>query len=110
MASKKYSLGLGTQTYGRASNDITGKSFQRFCSFVGLNEDAGISTVVFEVWLDDKYIFRRDSMDKNTAAMEIDNEVLGARSLELRTLAGLDRNIGDYGNWCDASLIRQDFA
>lgn len=107
IAGREFRQGLGVHAYGRIRYDITGKNFKRFKCFVGLNEDAGNGSVAFEVWIDKKKRFTSVSMNKRDRAKEVDLDIQGAESIELRTLSGTDSDDieGDYGDWCEARLL-----
>ncbi len=107
IAGKEFARGLGTHAYGRIRYNIAGKNFKNFKCFVGLNEDAGNGTVIFEVWVDKKKIFTSASMNKKDHAKEVDLDIQEAASMELRTLGGTDSDDikGTYGDWCEARLL-----
>ena len=106
VAGRKFTRGLGTHADACLEFDLDGGKFKKFRALVGRDEHAMDGQVIFEVWVDGKKRFDSGPMLKATPAKQIDVDVTGAKTLELRTLDGGDGISGDHGNWAEAQLVR----
>jgi len=107
IAGKRFARGLGSHANSRILYDLRGGNFKTFRCQVGRDEHAHDGAIEFEVWVDGKKLFQSGPMTKATPAKPVEVEVLGASTLELRSLAGRDGIQGDHANWAEAQLLRK---
>lgn len=104
IAGKKFARGLGTHSNGSIIFNLPEGRFKKFKALVGRDDNIADGKISFEVWLDDKKVFDSGIMAKATPAKEVEIDVSGAKTLELRTLDGCDGITSDHGDWVNARL------
>lgn len=100
-----YEKGLGTQAISDATFDISKDSYQRFSSYIGVDEAAGTEgTVVFSVYVDDVLKARSTIMKGGMNAKYLEIDVSGGSELRLVTTDAGDGTAGDYATWGEPKL------
>lgn len=99
--------GLGVAGGTTLSWELDGswKSFQATC---GVDDAArGRGSVIFEVRLDDKSVWRSDELTGESQPVLVPPvDLVGAKTLTLRVEYAQQGNVLDYADWTDAVLIR----
>ncbi|MDR9855490.1 NPCBM/NEW2 domain-containing protein [Paenibacillus sp. VCA1] len=103
-----YDKGIGTHANSEIIYDIAGKGYDRFQSYVGLdqesnNNDSG--SVDFQVWADGEKLFDSGTMKRDTPAKFVDVDVRGKKQLKLVVTDAGDGIGNDHGDWADAKFI-----
>jgi NPCBM/NEW2 domain len=103
---KARELGIGMRARSELSYKLDGK-WKRFRALIGLDTVAARASrgAIFVVRVDGKKVFEK-KVAPGQKSVEIDVVLKGARTLQLVLEAGDGFEIGDYGNWVDARLLR----
>jgi len=106
LAGRAWARGVGMRARSRAGYAIKGK-WKRFRALVGLDSAAARASrgAVFRVLGDGRKLFEKQ-VKPGEAAFEVDVEVKGVKELTLVLDPGPGFEIGDYGDWVDARLLR----
>ncbi len=101
---KEFQRGVGTHADSWLFIDLQGGA-TRFKASVGVNDGAGDAAgVKFRVVGDRKTLFESDLMHVRDAAVEVDVDVTGVRTLVLVVDDFDDRDTEDKADWADARL------
>ncbi len=99
-----YRSGIGTHAKSFIVYDINGK-FSRFTSDVGIDTQAGgKSSVVFEVYGDDKLLYRSEVKKRYEFPSFADIPITGVKKLALVVQDGGDGISDDHADWLNAKL------
>jgi Gpi18-like mannosyltransferase len=99
-----YEHGIGTHATSKHVFDINRK-FSRFTTDFGIDTEAGTkATAVFEIYGDDKLLFRSDKMGRFDLPKHADVSVKGIRNLKLITTDAGDGNFDDHTDWLNPKL------
>ena len=103
----EFPKGLGMHSRSTVSYRLDGK-FRRFHALIGVDDEtAGAGSVIFEVLLDGKSVFRSGVLTGTSPAAGLERlDVSGARLMTLRVDFATLGDIQDHADWCEAVLIR----
>jgi hypothetical protein len=106
LAGRVRERGLGMRARSESSYRLDGK-WKRFRAAIGLDSAAARASrgAVFVVRADGKKLFER-KLKFSDPPVEVDVPLKGAKTLTLILEPGPGFEIGDYGNWVDARLLR----
>jgi hypothetical protein len=106
LAGTTYERGLGMRARTEVGYRLDGK-WQRFRALVGLDSQAARASrgVVFKVLGDGKALFEKQVLPGDLP-VPVDLEVGGVKELVLVLEPGPGLEVGDYGDWADARLLR----
>ncbi len=94
-----YRSGIGTHANSKHVFDIN-KKFSTFTTDFGIDTEAGTrATAVFEVYGDDKLLFRSDTMGRFDLPKHAEVDVTGVKNLTLITADAGDGNYDDHTDW-----------
>ncbi|MCG3178147.1 MAG: hypothetical protein BIFFINMI_00470 [Phycisphaerae bacterium] len=101
----RHDRGMGMRATSRATWELDG-TFKRFRATAGLDDKVGAASLgaTMQVVADGRVIWEQTV--RPGASVEVDLDVSGVRKLELAVLSGPGYEIGDYGDWADARLVR----
>lgn len=101
-----YDRGIGMRAQSQAAWALNG-AWQRFRARVGLDEQAAGASrgAVFRVLADGRRVFEKQ-LAPGDKAVDVDVPVGGVKDLTLILDAGPGFDLGDYGDWADARLLR----
>jgi len=102
----EYEIGIGMRARSELSYALKGR-WRRFRALAGLDQRAARASrgAVFVILADGKEIFRR-KLRPGDKPVEVDLPVSSVSELKLVLEPGPGFEIGDYGNWADARLLR----
>jgi hypothetical protein len=106
LAGIAYERGLGMRARAEAAWRLEGR-WKRFRALCGLDAEAARASrgVVFKVFGDGKPLFEKQLLP-GEAPVPVDLEVGGVKELVLALEPGPGLEVGDYGDWADARLLR----
>lgn len=106
LAGRSYERGLGMRATSEAAYRLDGR-WKRFRALAGLDEEAARASrgAIFRVTGDGRKLFEKKLLPGEAPA-PVDVEVGGVRELTLALEAGPGFEVGDYGDWADARLLR----
>lgn len=105
LAGATWERGVGMRAASRVTWQLDGK-WRRLRATVGLDKSAVASHgAIFRVLGDGKVLFER-TLKPGDEPVALDVAVDGVRTLQLVLDAGPGAEIGDYGDWADARLVR----
>ena len=81
------------------------QKFSQFNSYIGVNDVACASNLIFEVYVDDKIKYQSPSMEKWEDVKFISIDIKNATQLSLVVRSSVDNSICTFGNWADAKLL-----
>jgi alpha-galactosidase len=100
-----YEHGIGTLSINELIIDLKGQA-TRFLAVVGLNDNAGRQgSVTVEIWLDNKKVLISDVLKVGSPPLKVDDDLTGARFLELLIDDGNDVSTGDYADWAGGLIF-----
>ena len=97
-----YRKGIGTHAPSEIVYALEGR-YARFAAAIGGAEANG--TVVFEVYGDDKLLYRSETLRGRREVKQVDVSVAGVRRLKLVVTDAGDGYNSDMANWADARLL-----
>ncbi|WP_067494877.1 glycoside hydrolase family 2 [Actinoplanes sp. TFC3] len=104
IAGTAYAKGLGAHAASTVRVPLTG-SCTRFRTDAGVDDETGSGgTVIFEVWLDGVRKYASATLTGADGAQQLDLDVSGATTMELRITDAGDGNGNDHGDWANARL------
>ncbi|OGG23960.1 hypothetical protein A3A79_02035 [Candidatus Gottesmanbacteria bacterium RIFCSPLOWO2_01_FULL_43_11b] len=99
-----YKKGIGTHTNSRHVFAINSK-FKRFSTDFGVDTESGPqASVIFEIYGDDKLLFRSETMKKYDYPRHTEVNIEGIKFLSLVTTDAGDGNIDDHTDWLNPML------
>lgn len=103
----QYETGLGTH----ANSDITyalDKQYSLFSTVVGVDDSTlGLpGTAIFEVWVDNRQVYKSPFMKAGDKPVTLRIDVTGAETLRLVANDGGDGNRNDHVDWAAAKLTK----
>lgn len=99
-----YRNGIGTHANSRHVFDIN-KKFKKFTTDFGIDTESGIqASAVFEIYGDDKLLFRSDVMKKFDLPRHADIDITGVKYLSLVTTDAGNGNVDDHTDWLNTTL------
>lgn len=105
LAGATWDRGVGMRAASRVTWQLDGK-WKRLRATVGLDKSAVASHgAIFRVLGDGKVLFEK-TLKPGDEPVVLDVAVDGVRTLQLVLDAGPGAEIGDYGDWADARLVR----
>jgi len=105
---EKFMRGFGVHANSELDFDLTGGSYTRFRATVGVDDEVeGNGSVVFQVFVDNESTprFSSQTLTGEDAALPIDVDISGAKSLRLVVTDAGNDNDFDHGDWAQARLI-----
>ncbi|NOV03590.1 NPCBM/NEW2 domain-containing protein, partial [Paenibacillus planticolens] len=104
-----YAKGLGVHANSSIVYDLRGKKFDRFMAAVGTDQNNSwtLSSVEFQVWVDDVQVYASGQMTPSTVAKQVDVDVRNKKKIELRVTDGAQcpcSNAEDHAAWGDAKF------
>ena len=104
----RYANGLGTH----ASSDLhfnLGGNYDRFEADVGLDDSqiGGAGSVQFEVWVDDRNVYRSATLRAGDTPGKISVDISGGAILRLVVTDAGDGDHSDHADWAEARLRRR---
>lgn len=100
-----YDTGIGTHARSKHVFDIDNK-FKRFTVDFGIDTEAGTkASATFEIWGDDRLLFRSDTMGRYDLPKHADVEITGVKHLSLITTDAGDGNYDDHTDWLNPRLF-----
>ena len=108
MGSKSFKHGIGTHAKSEIVYDLSGKGYETFESYVGVDQESTQGTVIFQVWVDEEKRFDSGKMGPRTAAQKVSVNIAGKRELRLVVTDSGDGIMSDHADWADAKLIKLD--
>lgn len=104
--SRSYDKGVGTHANSEIVYNIAGQHYDRFEAVVGIDQETGGGSVVFQVWADGVKLFDSGRMDNKTPAKPVSVNIAGRSELKLIVADAGNGHANDHGDWADAKLIR----
>lgn len=99
-----YNKGIGTHANSRHVFDIQ-NHFTRFISDIGIDTEAGAkASAIFEVYGDDRLLFRSPVMKRFDLPQHIAVDITGVNKLSLVTKDAGDGNYDDHTDWLNPQL------
>ncbi len=99
-----YPTGIGTHANSRDVYDIN-KKFTKFTTDFGIDTEAGAkASAIFEIYGDDKLLFRSEKMGRYTMPAHAEVTVKGVRHLKLVTTDAGDGIFDDHTDWLNPTL------
>jgi regulation of enolase protein 1 (concanavalin A-like superfamily) len=98
-----YAKGLGVHAASQLVYNLVG-AYGRFMSDVGVDDETGAGTVVFQVFADNVKIYDSGTMTQNSATKSIDVSVAGVQQLMLIVTNAGDDNSFDHADWANSRL------
>lgn len=99
-----YRQGIGTHANSRHVFDINRK-FSRFTTDYGMDTESGPqASAVFEIYGDDKLLYRSETMRKFDLPKYTEIDIRGVKYLSLVTTDAGDGNIDDHTDWLNPKL------
>jgi Gpi18-like mannosyltransferase len=99
-----YEQGIGTHANSKHVFDINRK-FNTFTTDFGIDTEAGTrATAVFEIFGDDKLLFRSDKMGRFDLPKHAEIPISGVKYLTLTTTDAGDGNFDDHTDWLNPTL------
>jgi lysophospholipase L1-like esterase len=105
---QKFMRGFGVHADSEMDFDLSGGSYTRFRATVGVDDEVdGIGSVVFQVYVNDesKPRFSSAALNGEDAAVSVDVDITGAKSLRLVVTDAGDGNDFDHADWAMARLV-----
>ncbi|WP_052446631.1 glycoside hydrolase family 2 TIM barrel-domain containing protein [Candidatus Soleaferrea massiliensis] len=109
-AAKTFEHGIGLHAPSEMVYDLTGKGYDTFEAWAGVDNEIGGGSVTFEVWVDGVKVKETGRMSASTNAEFISVDVTGAKELRLVSTDGGNGNTEDHSDWADARLRRNPVA
>ncbi|WP_136605142.1 discoidin domain-containing protein [Paenibacillus dokdonensis] len=103
--SRSYGKGIGTQASSEIRYAIGSKGYKRFTATVGIDQESGGGSVLFQVWADGTKLFDSGTMNNKTPSIPVDVNISGKRELKLVVMDAGDGNTNDHADWADAKLL-----
>jgi hypothetical protein len=103
---RAYAKGLGTHSTSEIRFDI-GAAFARFTALAGIDDEVKPekpNEALFEVWGDGRRLWARESVKSGDAAVPVDVDITGVRTLTLKVLPGGDGTGSDHADWLEARI------
>jgi alpha-galactosidase len=106
LAARAYERGLGMRASAEAAYRLDGR-WKHFRALAGLDQEAARASrgAVFQIIGDGKKLFEKKLLPGEAPA-PVDVDIGGVKELRLVLEAGPGLEIGDYGDWADARLLR----
>jgi hypothetical protein len=107
VAGRAYAKGIGTHSTSELRFDIGG-AFARFTALVGIDDEVKPekpNEAIFEVWGDGTRRWTSGSVRSGAAAVPVDVDIGGVRSLTLKVLPGGDGTGSDHADWLEARIL-----
>jgi hypothetical protein len=101
----RYRRGLGVHAASRLTYDLDGR-YDRFSSWVGLDDQSSSGSVRFEVWVDGERVYLSPTKRASSASSFVSVDVDGAQTIELVVTDAGDGTTGDLADWAEARLHR----
>ncbi len=102
-----YAKGLGTNANSTIIYNLN-NNFGRFISTLGIDDEVANSTVgttvIYKVYKDNILAYTSSILDKNSAAVKINIDVIGINELKIEVDDAGDNNFADHANWANARL------
>lgn len=103
-----YEKGLGVHAYSSLKFLLNGE-YAEFCAKIGVDdEEAGLGSVIFKVFLDGQLAYQSNVLHANNNAVPISVDVTNANEMRLVVTDGGDGQNHDHADWADARLIRAE--
>jgi hypothetical protein len=103
---QSFEKGLGVHSRSVLTFATAG-NWDVFLATIGLDEVSnGKGDCIFQVLADGKSIFERRINRQDSSAVEIKLPITGCRELTLLVEPGVNLDLADHANWCDARLIK----
>jgi len=107
---RRYAKGLGSHANGEIVVELDG-GWSRFEATVGVQkQDGGIGSVVFQVFADERELFRSPVLRESDPPLPVSVDLGGALELRLVVTDAGDGITCDCGNWAQARLVRPEGA
>ena len=103
--SRSYSKGIGTHASSEIRYAIGGKGYKQFTATVGIDQESGGGSVVFQVWADGTKLFDSGPMNSKTPSIPVNLNISGKRELKLVVLDAGDGTTKDHADWAEAKLL-----
>ena len=105
----KFMRGIGSHANSSLTLDVQGEAV-RFQASVGVDDEkkGGPGTVEFQVLGDGKILWRSGVMTTGDAAKQVDLDISGVRTLELKATDAGDGIDSDHADWADACILATD--
>jgi hypothetical protein len=105
---QKFMRGFGVHANSTLEFDLTGGTYSRFRATVGVDDETeGNGSVLFQVFVDNESTprFSSQTLTGEDAALPIDVDISGAKSLRLVVTDAGNDNDFDHADWAQARLI-----
>lgn len=100
-----YDKGIGTHANSRHVFDIK-KHYRTFTADIGIDTEAGVrASAVFEVYGDDRLLFRSPVMKRYDLPYHVNVDITGVSKLTLITDDAGDGNYDDHTDWLNPMLL-----
>ncbi|MDZ7936724.1 MAG: NPCBM/NEW2 domain-containing protein [Emticicia sp.] len=103
----EYAKGLGVNANSTIIYNLN-NNFGRFISTLGIDDEVATSTVgttvIYKVYKDNILAYTSSILDKNSAAVKININVVGVNELKIEVDDAGDNNFADHANWANARL------
>lgn len=102
-----YEKGIGAHAASEITVDLTGDTYSKFQSDIGIDDEVGTKgSIVFQVWLDGAKTYESATLTGATDPVSVDVDVTGKSTLKLVITDAGDGNAYDHGDWAGARLIK----
>jgi alpha-galactosidase len=99
-----YPHGLGTHAHSELLIDLKGKG-KRFISMIGVDDEVNNhGSVQFEIWLDEKQVFKSGILKGNSEPELVDIDLTDAKIMNLIVNDGGDNINYDHADWAGALI------
>jgi len=106
IGTRTYERGIGTDAPSRITYQLDG-AYRTFAADIGIDAAAGTrGSAVFTVQVDGTTKFSSDLIGGGAAALPVQVDVSGARTLTLVVSPGSDGGASDWADWADARVTR----
>lgn len=99
--------GIGTHANSTIIYNLN-NNFGRFISSIGIDDEVASATegatVVFKVYKDNQLSYTSNILNKNSATVKINIDVIGVNELKLEVNDAGDNNFADHADWANARL------
>jgi len=100
-----YQKGIGTHAISEIVYDISGKNYEIFEAYVGVDQEMTYTaSIVFQVWVDGEKVYDSGIMYPGTSQKYVSVNVAGKNELKLVVTDGGNGIGSDHGDWADAKL------
>jgi len=99
-----YAQGLGVHAHSEITYNL-GKKYSRFVSDIGVDDEVGSGSVVFQIWVDGVKIYDSGVVTRTSGIKTVNVSVKRKNELKLVVTDAGDGVSGDHADWAGARLM-----